>query len=143
VAEDARELAFDEKRAVVEGAVEALNRVGAGAVLPYYTEDAVWYSPPGWIGAPEYRGHDGITHLAEDWVQHFVQYRWTPHRLLDADGDVLLLVTHGGRIRESDAEVDQPLAVRYRFRGPKVCEVRVWFSWAEGLAACHIEGPDG
>jgi ketosteroid isomerase-like protein len=136
--EDARELAFEEKRAIVEDAVDALNHVGAGAVIRFYTEDAVWYSPPGWIGPAEYRGHEGIESLAEDWVQHFAEYTWTAHRLLDAAGDVLLLVTHGGRIRESDAEVNQPLAVRYRFRGEKVCEVRVWFSWEEGLADCGL-----
>jgi hypothetical protein len=127
---------------IVSSAIDAFHRSGAEAVLPYLTEDVVWYSAPGWAGKEVYRGHDGVRELIAEWTENFVDYRWDlphPPEQLD-DGRVLLLNRHLGKTREG-VLVDAPLGSVWVFREDLVVEVRSFFTWEETLAAAGVESP--
>jgi ketosteroid isomerase-like protein len=127
---------------IVSATYEAFNREGARAVLPFLSDDVVWYAAPGWAGKQEYRGHEGVLELIAEWSENFVDYKWEPGPLTELeDGRVLLLNRHQGRTRDG-VPVDAALGSLWRVRDDGlIVEVRSYFTWEEALEAAGIESP--
>ena len=124
---------------IVRSSVEAFNRDGGQAVLPYLSEDVVWHSAPGWAGRPVYRGHEGALELIAEWTENFVDYEWELGTLAELeDGRVLLLNRHKGRTRDG-VPVDAPLGSIWELEGDRVSSVRFVFTWEEAREAAGTE----
>ena len=123
---------------VIRRIVEAFNRGGVEAALPYFDSEIKWVGPPEWLEDHLYEGHAGLRRLAEQWTQNFDEYRLDPERFIDSEAGVIALLLTGGRIKGSVDPIDQPVAWVCQLSGGKVAHVQVYFSWEEGLDAAGL-----
>jgi ketosteroid isomerase-like protein len=114
--------------------IEDFNSVGIEAALVHVHPELVWLAPPEWLEKSVYEGHEGIRELAASWGQNFEQYRVEIDRIVELeDGRALALLMQRGTIKDSGAEVEQPVAWITEFQTGLVARVQVYFSWETAL----------
>jgi uncharacterized protein len=84
---------------------------------------AVWHSRADEPDTGVYRGAETIKEMIRMWRGMFEDFRAEPQEFIDAGEFVVVPGWLCGRGRESGAEVREPYAWVYRFRGGKVAEI--------------------
>jgi SnoaL-like domain len=97
--------------------LDTFNREGIATTAPFAHQDLEVHPFPEWPGPDLYRGMDGLTRLVEEWTQNFDNYRWDPHRFIDAGQRVVILARHEGDTKDQGVAVDQPVGAVYLDRG--------------------------
>jgi ketosteroid isomerase-like protein len=125
---------------LVRKATDAWNSGGAEAVLPFYTEDVVWYP---FAEAPEnpmgFNGHDGIRELMRGWNDSFDDFTLVAREILDLGDTVVALGEVSAIVKGSKALVHQPFAsVVWDFRGGRIGKTRFFQSWEGALEAAGL-----
>ena len=115
--------------------IDAFNRGGIDAILPFYSADVVWLAPPEWIGQAEFVGHEGLRQLAEIWTDNFDEYRL---ELLEGRGSgdrVVAKLMQRGAIKGTSEVVEQRISWVSTYEDGLVRHVQAYFSWEEADAA--------
>ena len=125
---------------LVRKATDSWNSGGVEAVLPFYTEDVVWYP---FADAPEnpmgFDGHDGIRELTRGWNDSFDDFTIIPHEIRDLGDLVVALGEVSAIVKGSQALVRQPFAsVAWDFRGGMIGKTRFFQSWEGALEAAGL-----
>ena len=122
---------------------DTFNREGVEAVLPYFDPEIEWLTPPEWLEEQVYKGHQGLRKLAAAWGDNFAEYRLDFERLIDvADDEVLVLVHQRGRIKGSNAGIEQQVGFEWQLRDGRIDRVRVHFSWEDALDTAGLPEQD-
>jgi ketosteroid isomerase-like protein len=126
----------EENVEVVQASADAYN---AGEDwIEFFDSEATLHDPPEWVDRTVHRRHDGIRHASARWSENFSEFRWDIERLIDAGDRVAALVTQRGRIRQSDAWVEQPVGAVFEVRDRKITRLSIYFSWDEALKAAGL-----
>ena len=125
---------------LVRKATEAWNSGGVEAVLPFYSEDVVWYPFP---DAPEspggFHGYDGIRELMAGWNDSLDKFVIVAHEIRDLGDNVVALGEISGKIKGSDTPARQSMgSVSSDFRGDTIGRVKFFPSWKEALEAAGL-----
>jgi ketosteroid isomerase-like protein len=124
---------------VVRKPYEAFNAAGADAALASFAPDAVMYAFAEWPGPDEYRGHDGLRRLMEEWTENFDAFAFEVREVREAGDKVLVLCEIVGRIKGTRVPIRQPVATLYSdFRDGRIGEGRNFLRWREGLEAAGL-----
>ena len=116
----------------------AFDAGGFEAMLPFFPDDVIWYTAPGWLEDPAYRGHDGARRLTALWTDNFNDFTMSAREMRDFGDRVLVLVEATGRTKEGDIPIRQLSAMLYSgFRDDKIAEVRFFLTWEEGFTAAR------
>ena len=125
---------------LVRKATEAWNSGGVEAVLPFYSEDVVWYPFP---DAPEspggFHGYDGIRELMAGWNDSLNKFVIVAREIRDLGDNVVALGEISGKIKGSDTPARQSMgSVSSDFRGDTIGRVKFFPSWKEALEAAGL-----
>jgi ketosteroid isomerase-like protein len=125
---------------LVRNVTDAWNAGGIDAVLPFYSEDVVWYAfPDAPDGATSFRGHAGLRELAAGWSDSFDSYTIVSHELRDLGDAIVALGEMVGVMKGSDATVRQQMGtVTKDFRGGRIGETRFFLTWEATLEAAGL-----
>jgi ketosteroid isomerase-like protein len=119
---------------------------GTGRVSDdFFAFDFVWDVSgfDGWVEESEYHGRAGFDAQMARWTAPFQTWTMDIERLIDAgDGDVLVIGTQRGVLKDTTAAVEMPLAQILTVRDDKVCRLRS-FAKAEHAYAAAGVGPHG
>jgi ketosteroid isomerase-like protein len=107
--------------------------------IEFFDSEATLQGPPEWLDRTAYRRRDGIRRALAMWTENFSEFRWDLERVIDAGDCVAARATQRGRIKQSDAWVEQPLGVVYQMRDGKITRVSIYFSWGQALKAVGVE----
>jgi ketosteroid isomerase-like protein len=132
---------------VSEENVELVRRMiaafesGGNAAASAYCDPGIEYVTVGVLDVnPVYKGYDGMNELTSLWAEQFDSFEQTAEEFVDAGHDrVVVLGSRRGRIKGSQAFVEQPLAVVVETRDGKAIRIRAYFSWHEALKAMGLE----
>jgi ketosteroid isomerase-like protein len=120
---------------LVRDGVERLGRGDLSFVTEHFAEDVRWFPAQPWMEDDVYEGHDGVRKLASLWFENFDEYEWVPETI-EQDGDrVLALVRQRGKLKGTEAFVEQPLGSVFEMRGGRVAGARSYWTFEEARAA--------
>src|SRR5271169_923208 len=129
-----------ENARLAHDAIAAFIREGIEATLFYYDPDVEWITPPDWPEDRVLHGHDGVRTAAAYYGEQFDEFRLALEKITEVDGNrVISLFYMRGRIKGSDAELEQNTAFIMSFRDGKISRVQVYLSWDEALKAVGME----
>jgi hypothetical protein len=129
----------DEKAAPLLNAIEAFNKGGVEAALPYLDPEIEWCAPPEWLEDRLYEGHDGVRRLGAYWTQLFDEYRLRVERVVDLGGErVVVLLHQTGRISGSPDRIVAPIGYVAEICDALVTRVDIYFSWEGALEAAGL-----
>jgi ketosteroid isomerase-like protein len=125
---------------IVRRVWEAVRREDTEAVLALYDEDVEYdfsRSPFQSVGVnqPAYRGHDALRSLFRERYEDWAQVEDHCQELIEANDEVISVVTSRGRGRESGIEVEGRHVGLWSLREGKVIRVRWFGTLADALAA--------
>jgi ketosteroid isomerase-like protein len=125
---------------LVRKATEAWNSGGVEAVLPFYSEDVVWYPFP---DAPEspggFHGYDGLRELMAGWNDSLDKFVIVAHETRDLGDKVVALGEISGNIKGSNTPARQSMgSVSWDFRSGTIGRVKFFPSWNEALEAAGL-----
>jgi ketosteroid isomerase-like protein len=131
----------EENIALLREAFEAMNRDGLDAWIAYLADDVDHRAI---VGAPDDRGpihgKDEVKDYLQEWFDMFDDFKVEPTEVFDAGGDnVILVVSFGGRAKQSGVEVSQTAAILYTVRGEEIVRGREFATRAEAVAATELE----
>lgn len=88
----------------------------------------------------EYRGHDGMRFLASVWTDSFDDWTIESVELRDAEGLVVALIEHSGKVKGTDTSMRQRMgAVCSDIRDQRIGRIQFFESWEEALEAAAPE----
>jgi ketosteroid isomerase-like protein len=128
----------EENVEIVRQAFDAFNS-GGEDWIEFFDSEATLHDPPEWVDRTVHRRHDGIRHAVALWTENFSEFRWDIERLTDAGDCVTALVTQRGRIKQSDAWVEQPVGAVCEVREGNIVRLSIYFSWDEALKTVGLE----
>ena len=114
-------------RRSLEVATEAINHAD-DPIAPLFeqgifAQECRFIPPQGIPGGP-FVGQEGISDWYRTWTEEFVDYRWSPEKVIDAGDDrVVAVVRQSAKGRESGAVVELRAGFAYTLRGGKIVEV--------------------
>lgn len=74
------------------------------------------------------------------WDNGFDDFHVDPARVIDAgERGVFMLYTLRGRIKDSEGELGQAVALRFEFHKGKISRWHSYLSWDEALSAVGVE----
>jgi ketosteroid isomerase-like protein len=119
----------------------AYDRGGVEAMLHYFDPDVELVAPPQWPDDRIGRGHDGVKQVFAAWAAQFDDFTFDPpERIIDAGADrVVVLLNQRGRIKGSQAELEQPVGLVLDAREGKAIRWRAYLSWEEALSSAGRE----
>jgi ketosteroid isomerase-like protein len=122
-------------------ALAAYDQGGVEAMLEYFDPNVELVAPPQWPDDRVGRGHDGVRKVFAAWAGRFDDFRFgPPERIIDAGADrVVVLFTQHGRIKGSDAELEQPIGLVVDGLEGKAIRWRAYLSWEEALTSAGLE----
>src|SRR5690349_20530963 len=101
-------------------AVAAFNRGGVESFLGYFDPGVEWITPPDWLEERVLRAHDGVRTAMAYFGEQLDGWRIEIDQTVDLGGDrVLSLANQMGRMRGSDRELRQEVAMIVTFREGK------------------------
>jgi ketosteroid isomerase-like protein len=122
---------------------DAIARRDTANVLSFYDPDVEWDASRAAPGEAfivgTYRGHDGLRRYFREWYEAWANIEYAVEELIDADEQVISVVTNRGRGRASGAAVDWMQYAVWTFREGKIVRVEWFPARAEALAA--LAGP--
>ena len=132
-----------ENMEIVRRVWEAVGRNDAEAVIALYDEEVVYdfsHSPfqSAGISQPAYRGHDALRGLFRERYQDWEQVQDHCQELIEANDEVISVVTSRGRGRESGIEVEGTHVGVWSLREGKVIRVRWFGTLDEAFAAVGL-----
>jgi ketosteroid isomerase-like protein len=111
-------------RALFEGgrgeSKEAMVAALPDAIPALFTDDVVFVETPERVDARTYRGHDGVRHAFERWLEQWQDYRVQLLGAEDHGEQVLAVVREHGEGAGSGAPVESTLYVVVNFHDGKV-----------------------
>jgi ketosteroid isomerase-like protein len=95
--------------------------------------------------APEdgtiFRGREGVRQRLEQWLESFEEYRYEIERVIDTEGDeVLVVATEVARGARSGAEVRSTNYELITVRGGMIVRIREFYDEAPALEAAGLSG---
>jgi ketosteroid isomerase-like protein len=118
---------------VVQQALEAFERGGLDATLPFYDPEVTWEEAEDEPDGETYLGHDGLRALVGKWLVPFDDLRVEPEEFIDAGEAVVMPYRFRGRERTSGTDITAPETWVFWLRDGKICEVREYRHKAEAL----------
>ena len=119
---------------VVRRVHEAAMRRDVQTVLALYDPevelDATRVEIVGFMGRNVYRGHEGLRRFFREWHEAWTHVEYDFEELIDADEQVISVVTRRGRGRASGAAVEWHVALVWTLREGRVVRL-VWFPTRE------------
>ncbi len=106
---------------IVKQVADAFAEKGVEGAIPFFTDDIVIYSIPGWPDDSEYRGHDGLRRLNRQWTDNFDEFGLD----LQTKGSAIPMRMQIG-------------AVFSGFSGGRVAQQRLFSSWGAALEAAGL-----
>jgi ketosteroid isomerase-like protein len=125
---------------IVRKAFDAFTSEGVESQLAFVAPDAGLYTAPEWIEGSEYRGHDGMRFLVSVWTDSFDDWTIESVELRDAEGSVVALIEHSGKVKGTDTSMRQRMgAVCSDIRDQRIGRIQFFESWEEALEAAAPE----
>jgi ketosteroid isomerase-like protein len=129
----------EETEFLARNIIAAFNSEGIDAALEYADPEIEWIAPPEWLEDRLYEGHEGVKRLALFWMTQFDEYRLGLEEFIDlGEGRAVMLLHQHGRIKASNAPVEQPVGWIVETRAGKIRKVEVYFSWEATTAAAGL-----
>ena len=129
----------EENVEIVRQVAAAFAEKGAEGTIPFFTEDNVIYSIPEWPDDSEYRGHDGLRRLSQQWTDNFDDFGLDLHELHDGGETVVALYELIGQTKGSAIPMRMQIgAVFSGFRNGRVAQQRLFSSWEAALEAAGL-----
>ena len=128
---------------IVRRVWDAVTRADTEAVLALYDEDVEYdfsrspFQSTG-ISQPAYRGHDALRALFRERYEDWEQVEDHCQELIEANDEVITVVTSRGRGRGSGIEVEATHVGLWSVRGGKVIRVRWFGTRDEALDAARL-----
>jgi ketosteroid isomerase-like protein len=124
----------------VHRALEAFNRDGPEAILPFLHPDVVWDESELPARQPGvYHGHDGVRKLLEENAALWDGITVSVDELIEGEeGDVVAFIRVKGRGRNTGVEVELAVAEVWRLRDGKAGQVRLYLDRQEALEAAAV-----
>ena len=127
---------------VVRRMYDAVVRGDTEAVIGSYDPEVEWdttrLASEGITGSGTYRGHEGVRRFFREWNEAWEDSRFDLEELIEADQQVVSVVTRRGRGRASGVEVEAPGAVVWTIRSGKIVRVVLFATRAEALEAVGL-----
>ena len=124
---------------VVQRVFDGFAARGVDAALPSFAPDVVLYTYPEWPGPAEYRGHDGMRSLMDEWTENFDDFEMEVFEVREVGDSVLVLAETVGRIKGSSVPIRQPFGAHFwAFRDGQIGEARTFLTWREALEAAGL-----
>ena len=127
---------------IVQQALEAFERGGLDALLPFYDPEVTWEEAEDEPEAETHRGHDGLRALVDKWLVPFDDLRILPEEFIDAGEAVVMPYRFRARERSSGTDITAPETWVFWVRDGKICEVREYRRKAEALEALGLSEQD-
>jgi ketosteroid isomerase-like protein len=90
---------------------------GVEALVDYFDPSAELIAPAEWPEARVDWGHNGVRRVWAAWSEQFDDFHTDLARIIDCGGDrVIALMTQRGRIKESERELEQRVAVDFEIQ---------------------------
>jgi ketosteroid isomerase-like protein len=130
-------------RRSLEVATEAINH-GHDPIPPQFeqgifAEECRFIPAWGVPGGKPFVGHEEISDFYRTWSEEFVDYRWSPEKVIDAGDDrVVVVVRQTAKGRESGAAVELRAGFAYTLGGGKIVEVVNYTDPREALEAVGL-----
>jgi ketosteroid isomerase-like protein len=122
---------------IFQRVIEAFNRDGVDAVLPYYWDDAEVYDPD--LPPGTYRGREAVGRVIEMLMSGFEDVEIRDFRLLAAGDRVVALLHTHGRGERDDLVVETRDAHTITFRDGKIAYWRLYLDQAEALTDAGLD----
>jgi ketosteroid isomerase-like protein len=119
----------------VRAALDAFERGGLDASLPFYEPEVTWEEAEDEPEAETYQGHDGLRALVEKWLVPFDDLRIEPEEFIDAGEAVVMPYLFRGRERSSGKDITGPETWVFWLRNGRISEVREYRHKAQALEA--------
>jgi ketosteroid isomerase-like protein len=113
-----------------------------GFDMGFFHPEAEWHQRPQLPDAGTYRGRDEITHMNDEFIGSFEDFRAEPVEIFETGGKVVAVVRLSGRVKGSDQRVVMEEVHVWSFRDGMVMEVREYLTKADALQAVrHVRSP--
>jgi ketosteroid isomerase-like protein len=99
--------------------------------------DVEWTAPE---DGTTYRGREGVRRRLEEWLESFDEYRYEVERIIDCEGDeVLVVATEEGRGATSGAEVRSTNYELLTIRDGMIVRIREFYDESTALEAAGLQ----
>jgi len=110
----------------LRGLYEAWAEAGVEAVLPLVDDAFELRLPPGWPSVGPFRGHEGLRAAFWESRDVFADVRMRPDRLIELDGQILVLGTVLVRSKEAGVEMEVTLSHLWSMREGKATMLQIY-----------------
>ena len=130
-------------RRALEVATEAINHGDDPIARLFeqgiFAQECRFIPPQGIPGGKPFVGQEEISDWYRTWTEEFVDYRWSPEKVIDAGDDrVVAVVRQSAKGRESGAAVELRAGFAYTLGGGKIVEVVNYADPREALEAVGL-----
>lgn len=122
---------------IYERILDAFNRDGIDAVIPYFTDDVELYDPD--LPPGTYRGHEAVRRVTEQLMSGFGDVEVRDFRLLPAGDRVVALLHTRAEGERGELELEVRDAHVLTFRDGKIAYWRLYLDQAEALADAGLD----
>jgi ketosteroid isomerase-like protein len=89
--------------------------------------DIEWVEDPQRADRQVYRGHEGVRHSWERWLEHWEEYGGQAERFVDCGEDVLVVAREQGRGATSGASVSSRIFAVFTIRAGKIARYQEFY----------------
>lgn len=122
---------------IYQRVLEAFNREGIDAVMPYFTDDVEVYDPD--LPPGTYRGPEAVRMVTEQLMSGFQDVEIQDFRLVPAGDRVVALLRTAGKGESTDIRVEMHDAHTVTFREGKIAYWRLYLDQAEALSDVGLD----
>jgi uncharacterized protein len=97
-----------------------------------------WHDPPDFPDKQVHYGREGAVAAISRWLSAWEEWTFEIEDYIDAGDYVVVLTRQRGRGKETGAEVEQPMALVYKFREGKAVRVQAFFDTGQALEAVGL-----
>ncbi len=102
--------------------------------------DVEWVEDAQRADGQVYRGHEGVKHAFERWLEQWDEYGYEAERYADCDDDVLVSARERGTGMTSGASVSSRIFAVYTIRAGKIARYREFYDEKVALEAVGFAG---
>jgi ketosteroid isomerase-like protein len=133
----------EENVELVKQGYAAFAEKGVEGTIPFFTDDVVIYSIPEWPDDSEYRGHDGLRHLTQQWTENFDDFGLDLQEVHDGGETVVALYELIGQTKGTAIPMRMQIgAVVSGFIDGRIAQQRLFSSWEAALEAAGLREGD-
>jgi uncharacterized protein len=100
--------------------------------------DIEWVEDPQRADGQVYRGHEGVKHAFERWLEQWDEYGYEAERYVDCGDDVLVIARERGTGMTSGASVSSRIYSVWAIRAGKVARYREFYDEQTALEAVGL-----